>query len=115
MAKHCEKIENACEVGIFGDYSYCTCDCELCKKRVLSRFRANPHDVRVALRWIPNIGEWSATVSHRYNNTVKHTASSSIAVRALDEALNDAELANVRGIDLDMMEVYEHPFKTTKR
>lgn len=76
----------------------------------LTRFRANPRKVRVAICRLSE-NEWRVTVRNRDCDTYRILAYSNIPDAAVMRALQTAASVDMPGVDLDMQWSYEHPWK----
>ena len=74
---------------------------------MLTRFRANPSKVRVAMRRDGAL--WLATVTSRDPHGPVFEARATGPRKALVLALNKADEAGLPGVDLSMGSVYRHP------
>lgn len=75
-------------------------------KNMLTRFRADPRKVRVAIR--RDGAEWVATVSLRHGFG-SYSARATGPRKALVKALRKADRYGLDGVDLSMGWAYEHP------
>jgi hypothetical protein len=74
---------------------------------MLSRFRANPRKVRVAIR---RDGDgWLATVSAMHAGLIRFEGRANGPRKALAKALRTAESFGLDGLDLSMSWAYDHP------
>jgi hypothetical protein len=74
---------------------------------VIARFRANPAEVRVAIRRWQD--QWLVTIEHRRYLRPPVTYAHKKPGRAVTLALREAERQGMPGIDLAMDWAYEHP------
>lgn len=102
-----------------GDLVGCVCNEARLKEenraKTLSRFRADPKKVRIAICWLRSKQKWLVTIYARQKGPEGSGLPtawgwSDSPKKAMARALKLAEEGEISGIDLGMGSTYEHPF-----